>query len=234
MNQICGPWKEAFRGTVLPVNANGEHFSVAWYGQKNLFTAEQTAADSNWYWFLGRGLTPQIFGGLFGGGLAALGSPFLGNMTMRGLLPCAAHFIKVVQEISEMKYPCNTMQGFDQFALAKGYIESMLNNHAKTVGGLCVNTLDYQEGQALAAAVLAANATAGRNNSTDNGTSATVNTVEKKKKDGLSREELALVVALGAVGAGASLTRSTHELERRLVSNKLKECIPISFQRSAS
>ena len=116
-------------------------------------------------------------------------------MTMRGLLPCAAHFVKVVQEISKMKYPCNTMQGFDQPFAATGYLTLMLESHAKTVDGLCVNTLDYQEGQALAAAVLAANATAGRNNSTGNGTSTTVNTVEKKK-DGLSRVELAFVVAL--------------------------------------
>ena len=151
-----------FRGTELPVNANGEHFSVAWTGEKAHFTSEQTAANQNWFWIASR-LSPATFGGLVGGGLAALGSPALGNMTMRGLLPCDEYFVKVVQAISKMPYPCNTMLGFNEPFAAEGYIKLILQSHAKTVGGLCVNTLDYAEGQKLAAEVWAKNASRGGN-----------------------------------------------------------------------
>ena len=138
----------------FPLKFTGDLFATVWHGKASALAIEQRDAVANWAWSAAN-LPPETFGTMLGGGLAALASPLMGNMTMLGLMPCPEHFTRVVYALSAMPYPCNTILGFDQPWIAEGYVNVMLEAHKEAAGGLCVNSLNLREGRAMAASVIA-------------------------------------------------------------------------------
>ena len=138
----------------IPVKFTGELFATVWHGKATTLATEQRDAVANWAWSAAN-VPPATFATMIGGGLAAIASPLMGNMTMLGLMPCPEHFMRAVHALSAMPYPCNTILGFDQPWVAQGYVNMMLEAHKEAAGGLCVNSLNLREGRAMAASVIA-------------------------------------------------------------------------------
>ena len=86
--------------------------------------------------------------------------------------------MKMVYAISELPYPCNTILGFNQPWIAKGYITTMLDAFKVANGGKCVDSLDFKKGQDLALGVL----------------------YPPKKKDNSHRRNIILAAVFGSLG----------------------------------
>ena len=137
----------------FPMKPNGAHFGSVVHGDLTTMSSEEIKTSLNWQW-TAQNIPPHVFGIMLGGGQTAITNPYLGNLTMRGLSPCSDHFMKMVYAISALPYPCNTILGFDQPWIAKGYITTMLDAFKDQNGGKCVDSLDYKKGQDLALDVL--------------------------------------------------------------------------------
>ena len=168
---------QSFVINFFPMRPNGAHFGSVIHGDIMTLSAEEISTSANWQW-TAQNIPPHVFGIMLGGGQNAITNPYLGNLTMRGLSPCSDYFMKMVYAISEMPYPCNTILGFDQPWIAKGYITTMLDAFKDANGGKCVESLDFKKGQDLALDVLH----------------------PPKKKDNSHRRNIILAAVFGSLG----------------------------------